>query len=101
MPRSVGRSATVGVAPEPPPDAVVAPPPEAVVAAPPEAVVAAPPEAVVAALFLLELSPPQAARTLGARATAAPAAPRWVNTCRRVTRPSCTGRSESFSVIPT
>ena len=59
-----------------------------------------PPDAVVAVLLLLELSLPQAARTLGASATAAPAAPRRVSTCRRVTRPSCTGRCGSFSVIP-
>src|SRR3954452_3109075 len=102
-PSSVARSATVGVAPELPPlAAVVAAPLAAGVAEPRAAVVAEPPpDAVVAVLLLLELSPPQAARTPGASATAAPAAPRRVNTCRRVTRPPCTGRCESFSVIPT
>src|SRR3954464_5937276 len=101
-PNSLGRSATVGTAPElPPPDAVVAaPPPDAVVAAPPDAVVAAPPpDAVVALVPLPELSPPHAASTLGASATAAPAAPSRVSTCRRVTRPSWTGRVGSFSAI--
>src|SRR3954470_20518675 len=78
----------VGMAPELPPDAVVAAPPDAaVVAAPPEAVVAGPPDAFVADLLPPELSPPQAARMLGARATAAPAVPNRVSTCRRVTRP--------------
>src|SRR5690348_14454664 len=92
-PRSFPRSATVGVAPELPPEAVVAAPPLAVVAAPPDAVVAEPPLAVVVAEpLLLELSLPQAARTLGATATAAPAAPRRVSTCRRDTPPFCTGR---------
>ena len=55
----------------------------------------------VVAVLLPELSLPQAARTLGVNATAAPAAPRRVSTCRRVTRPWCTGRSGSMSVIPT
>src|SRR6478609_6133195 len=102
-PSRVARSATVGVAPELPPlAAVVAAPPEAVVALPPDAVVAEPPpDAVVAEPLLLELSLPQAARTLGASATAAPAAPRRVSTCRRVTRPWCTGCCGSMSVIPT
>ena len=70
-------------------------------AAPPDAVVAEPPPDAVVAVLLLELSLPQAARTVGASATAAPATPRRVSTCRRVTRPSCTGRCGSFSVIPT
>src|SRR5689334_22481311 len=101
-PSRVARSATVGVAPELPPlAAVVAAPPEAVVALPPDAVVAEPPPDAVVAELLLLLSLPQAARTLGASATAAPAAPSRVSTCRRVTRPSCTGRCGSFSVIPT
>src|SRR6478609_5284139 len=101
-PSRVARSATVGVAPELPPlAAVVAAPPEAVVALPPDAVVAEPPPDAVVAELLLLLSLPQAARTLGASATAAPAAPRRVSTCRRVTRPWCTGRCGSFSVIPT
>src|SRR4051812_37992511 len=101
-PNNLGRSATVGTPPElPPPDAVVAaPPPEAVVAAPPDAVVAAPPpDAVVALVPLFELSPPHAASTLGASATAAPAAPSRVSTCRRVTRPWWTGRPGSISAI--
>src|SRR4051812_6114057 len=100
-PNNLGRSATVGTPPELPPDAVVAaPPPAAVVAAPPDAVVAAPPpDAVVALVPLPELSPPHAASTLGARATAAPAAPSRVSTCRRVTRPWCSGRPGSISAI--
>src|SRR5689334_5152472 len=57
-PSNVPRLATVGVAPELPPEAVVAAPPDAaVVAAPPDAVVAEPPLfAVVAEPPLLELS---------------------------------------------
>src|SRR3954469_24509909 len=93
------RSLSAGPPPGLPPlAAVVAAPPEAVVAAPPDAVVAAPPEAVVAEV-LPELSPPQAARMLGARATAAPAVPRRVSTCRRVTPPLCAGATGSMSVI--
>src|SRR5689334_599803 len=101
-PRRAPSWSTVGMAPELPPLAAVVAAPD-VVAAPPDAVVAEPPPlaAVVALPLLLELSLPQAASTLGAIATAAPAAPRRVNTCRRLTRPCCTGRSGSFSVIPT
>src|SRR5215212_3127016 len=97
-PSSVARSVTAGTAPELPPDAVVAAPADAVVAAPPDAVVP-PPADVVAVPLLLALSLPQAARMLGATATAAPAAPRRVSTCRRVTRRWWTGCSGSISGI--